>query len=261
MYVTNVTRGPVSLDGVHTLKPTDQRIYYADTADNIERAIRLVKAKQISVGFDDSLLAIASEHVSGNTMLHIAEQEDGVLYCRRAFDGSMNSVAHGFSTTAYPTGEVVRVYLEGFLEYKNNLTKNSVYYLGAGPGSITTTAPTAEGRIRQVVGVAVTTDLLLFMNNGYDLVVGSGPVIPGANVNIRFVKHKKVLAADNDTSLTLNDTPAANSEHVYWNGVLVDEYAVTSNVVDLQASLNVQKGDTFIVKYAVVDAVPDTGTT
>lgn len=254
MFVTNVSRGPVSLDGVRTLKPTDRRIYYEDTADNIARAMRMVKAKQISVGFDDSLLAIASEPITANSMMNIIENEDGVLYCRRASDASAETVAHGFADAAFPVGEVVRVYLEGFIVFNNNLDKNRVYYLGAGPGSITTTEPTALNKIRQVIGVAITTDLLLFMNNGYEMVTGSGAPVPGANINVKFRKYKKVLTSDNDRTLTLAAPPADQSENIYWNGVLVDDYALNGNIATLDASLKTSQGDTFIVKYVTIEA-------
>ena len=259
MFVTNVTRGPVSLDGIHTIKTTDRRVFYEDTADNIDRAVRMVKSKQLSVGFTDSLLAIAKEPITPNSMIHISENEDGVLYCKRASDANVDCIAHGFSALAYPTGEVVRVYLEGCIVFHDNLEKNRVYYLGSGPGSITTTEPTAADKVYQVVGVAITTDLLLFINSGYEVRGSSGGGSGDVKINIKFRKFKKVLSGDTDRTITLAATPEDCSESVYWNGVLIEEYIVSNNIVTIDSSVKIRAGDVFTVKYMTIESV-DTAT-
>lgn len=253
MYVTNITRIPISVDGRTTLPPGAIRVFVEDNDNYIERAKRLIKAKQISVSFTDSIFAIAEQDIKKNEIIHISEVDDGILYCKRASDSGPETSSHGFSAEDCKKGEVLRVYLEGLLVYPNTLQKNLVYYLGSTPGTITTTKPITPGKIRQQVGVAITTDLLFFINKGYDIIDPTSTVINSMDIKMKTVRY--TMQYDTDNIIRLPDVPFPGSDQVFWRGLLMHDYTILNNSIVINDGVPIRKGDDFTIKYMVINEI------
>lgn len=68
---------------------------------------------------------------------------------------------HGFANAAASTSGTAPVYTDGYVGgVLSGLVPGQDYYLGTGPGSISTTGPTASGSIYQRIGVGLTTTTL-----------------------------------------------------------------------------------------------------
>jgi hypothetical protein len=56
MFITNLTRAPLGLDGAIILKPLEENRFVEDTEDNVSRAKRLVAAGLANVLFEEGLV-------------------------------------------------------------------------------------------------------------------------------------------------------------------------------------------------------------
>ena len=113
--------------------------------------------------FDESLLPtldgaraiMASESLSAGNFVNVFN-DAGTPKLRRADASSIATRAHGVVKTGATEGETVKFYESGAVAGFSGLTIGATYFLSAtAPGEATATAPTANGHIAQVVGVAV----------------------------------------------------------------------------------------------------------
>ena len=103
---------------------------------------------------------IATEAIAAGAPVNI--YFSGGVPCMRNANAAAASQfpAHGFANAAVATSATVPVYTDGYVAGITGLVPGTDYYLGTGPGEITTVGATASGCLYQRLGVALTTTCL-----------------------------------------------------------------------------------------------------